>query len=164
MTPEFLEAVLDGRLDEASRVMAVELPDAFPRDGERGFFALRLKQMRKDSRFREWCPYVVVIDGRMIGHAGYHGPPGVNAVQNPAAVEIGYTIEPPYRGRGYATEAAAELLRRAEERGIHHFVASSTPDNDPSLAVIRKLGFIQTGEAMDEEDGLELVFELERRP
>jgi [ribosomal protein S5]-alanine N-acetyltransferase len=98
----------------------------------------------------------------MIGHAGYHGPPGVNAKGAPDAVEIGYTVEERYRGRGYATEAAAELLRRAEERGVRHFVASTAPDNEPSLAIIRKLGFTQTGEAMDEEDGLELVFELER--
>jgi RimJ/RimL family protein N-acetyltransferase len=98
----------------------------------------------------------------MIGHAGYHGPPGVNAKQNPDAIEIGYTIEAPYRGNGYATAAATELLRRAEERGIRHFVACTQPGNEPSLAIIRKLGFTQTGEAMDEEDGLELVFELER--
>jgi L-amino acid N-acyltransferase YncA len=53
-------------------------------------------------------------------------------------------------------------LRRAEERGVRHYLASATPDNEPSLAIIRKLGFRQTGEAIDEEDGLELVFELER--
>ena len=51
---------------------------------------------------------------------------------------------------------------RAEERGIRHFIACTQPDNEPSLAIIRRLGFTQTGEAMDEEDGLELVFELER--
>ena len=45
---------------------------------------------------------------------------------------------------------------------MRHYVASATPDNEPSLAIIRKLGFRQTGEAIDEEDGLELVFELER--
>ena len=118
--------------------------------------------MRRDERFREWCPHAVVLDGQMIGHAGYHGPPGVNANQSPDAVEIGYTIEEPWRGHGYATAAATELLRRAEERGVRHYVASATPDNEPSLAIIRKLGFRQTGEAIDEEDGLELVFELER--
>jgi RimJ/RimL family protein N-acetyltransferase len=162
MTPEFLEALLDGRREEAARLLAVELPDGFPREGGTRFLSLRLRQMREDDRFRKWCPHVIVLDGRMIGHAGYHGPPGVNATKNPEAVEIGYVIEAPYRGRGYATQAATELLRRAEERGIRHFVASCAPDNQPSLAIIRKLGFQHTGEQIDEEDGLELVFELER--
>jgi RimJ/RimL family protein N-acetyltransferase len=162
MTPEFLEALLEGDRERAERALDLELSDEWPRKGGMKFFALRLRQMREDARFREWCPHAVVLDGRMIGHAGYHGPPGVNAMQRPDAVEIGYTIEAPYRGRGYATAAATELLRRAEERGIRHFIASSSPDNEPSLAIIRRLGFTQTGEAWDEEDGLELVFELER--
>jgi [ribosomal protein S5]-alanine N-acetyltransferase len=162
MTPEFLEAVLDGRLDEAARLLGVELAEAFPREGEKRFLALRLGQMREDERFLDWCPYVVVLGDRMIGHAGYHGPPGKNATQNPEAVEFGYAIEPEFRGHGYATEAATELVRRAEERGVKHFVLSCAPDNEPSLAIVRKLGFIHTGEAMDEEDGLELVFELVR--
>jgi ribosomal-protein-alanine N-acetyltransferase len=162
MTPEFLEALIEGDRDRAERALGLELSVEWPREGAMRFFQLRLRQMREDARFREWCPHAVVLDGRMIGHAGYHGPPGVNAKQSPDAVEIGYTIEAPYRGRGYAAAAATELLRRAEERGIRHFVACSAPDNEPSLAIIRGLGFTQTGEAMDEEDGLELVFELER--
>jgi [ribosomal protein S5]-alanine N-acetyltransferase len=162
MTPEFLEAILDGDRDRAAEVLEVELPEDVVREGTRRFFELRLRQMREDARFLEWCPHAVVLDGTMIGHAGYHGPPGVNAKQSPDAVEIGYTIEEPYRGRGHATAAATELLRRAEERGVRHFIASCAPTNEPSLAVIRKLGFTQTGEAMDDEDGLELVFELER--
>jgi [ribosomal protein S5]-alanine N-acetyltransferase len=160
MTPEFLEAALDGRVEEAGRIMGVELPDDFPPEGTKRFFGLRLRQMREDERFKEWCPHVVTLDGEMIGHAGYHGPPGVNALKKRGAVEIGYTIEAPFRGRGHATAAATELLRRAEERGVRHFVACTTPDNEPSLAVIRKLGFTQTGEVIDEEDGLELVFQL----
>jgi RimJ/RimL family protein N-acetyltransferase len=40
-------------------------------------------------------------------------------------------------------------------------VASIAPDNSRSLAVARRLGFIQTGERWDDEDGLELVFERE---
>jgi RimJ/RimL family protein N-acetyltransferase len=162
LTPAFLEAVLDGRKDEAAAILGVELPEEFPREGERRFLTLRLGQMREDARFEDWSPFAVVLEGRMIGHAGYHGPPGVNTKKNPDAIEVGYTIEAPYRRRGYATAAATELLRRAEERGIRHFVACTTPDNEPSLALIRGLGFVQTGEAMDEEDGLELVFELER--
>ena len=162
MTPEFLEALLEGDRGRAAEALEVELPEVLSPDANARFFALRLRQMRENPGFCEWCPYAVVLEGRMIGHAGYHGPPGVNAVGKAEAVEIGYTTEQPYRGRGYATEAAGMLLRQAEERGIRHFIASCSPTNEPSLAVIRKLGFTHTGEAMDEEDGLELVFELER--
>ena len=162
MTPEFIEAVLDGRLDDAAGLIGVDLPEAFPREGEKRFLALRLGQMREDERFLEWCPYVVVLGDQMIGHAGYHGPPGKNSTQNSAAVEFGYAIEPDFRGRGYATEAVGRLIREAEERGIKHFVLAVAPDNEPSLAIIRKFGFVHTGEQMDEEDGLELVFELVR--
>jgi [ribosomal protein S5]-alanine N-acetyltransferase len=55
------------------------------------------------------------------------------------------------------------LMDLAEERaGVRHFVLSVSPENDPSLAIVRKLGFVRTGEQIDEEDGLEHIFELER--
>jgi [ribosomal protein S5]-alanine N-acetyltransferase len=164
MTPAFIEAVLGDRREEAAALLDVELPDAFPREGERRFLALRLRQMREDERFETWCPSVVVLDGRMIGHAGYHGPPGVNSKQDPDAVEFGYAIYPEWRGRGFATQAAVMLMDLAEERaGIRRFVLAVSPENDPSLAIVRKLGFVKTGEQMDEEDGLEHIFELHRR-
>jgi RimJ/RimL family protein N-acetyltransferase len=163
MTPAFIEAVLDDRREEAAALLGVELPDEFPSEGERGFLGLRLRQMQQDERFRTWCPNAVVLDGLMIGHAGYHGPPGINSTQNEAAVEFGYKIFPAWRGRGYATSVAVMLMDLAEERaGIRHFVLAVSPTNDPSLAIVRKLGFIRTGEQMDEEDGLEHVFELTR--
>jgi [ribosomal protein S5]-alanine N-acetyltransferase len=163
MTPAFLAAVLGDRRDEAARLLDVTLPEEFPTPGERGFLGLRLRQMQGDERFQTWCPHAVVLDGEMIGHAGYHGPPGINSTQNPDAVEYGYKIFPAWRGRGYATQAAVMLMDIAEERaGIRHFVIAVGPQNEPSLAIARKLGFVKTGEAMDEEDGLEHVFELER--
>jgi len=163
MTPEFVEAVLDDRRDEAATLLNVEIPDEFPSEGERGFLGMRLRQMREDERFQTWCPHAVVLEGRMIGHAGYHGPPGSNSAQKPEAVEYGYKIFPDHRGRGYATQAAVMLMDLAEERaGVRHFVLSVSPENDPSLAIVRKLGFVRTGEQIDEEDGLEHIFELER--
>jgi ribosomal-protein-alanine N-acetyltransferase len=162
MTPAFIEAVLADRREEAAALVRAALPAAFPRGGERRFLELRLRQMREDDRFLEWCPYVVVLGDLMIGHAGYHGPPGKNSTRNADAVEFGYTIEPEFRGHGYASEAAGRLMHEAEARGVKHFVLSCAPSNEPSLAIIRKLGFVHTGEQMDDEDGLELVFELAR--
>jgi ribosomal-protein-alanine N-acetyltransferase len=163
MTPEFIAAALAGKREAAAESLGIELPDEFPSEGEKGFLGLRLRQMREDERFRTWCPHAVVLGGQMIGHAGYHGPPGINSRDDPDAVEFGYRIFPLYRGRGYATQAATMLMDLAEKRGgIRHFVLSVGPENEPSLAIVRKLGFVRTGERMDEEDGLELVFELRR--
>jgi len=52
------------------------------------------------------------------------------------------------------------LIVWARTQGIDHFVASVAPDNVPSLAIIRKLGFVRTGQHIDPDDGLEHVFEL----
>jgi hypothetical protein len=57
--------------------------------------------------------------------------------------------------------AVVALMAWARERSIDHFIASVSPDNEPSLVLIRKLGFVQTGDQWDDEDGLELVFELD---
>jgi RimJ/RimL family protein N-acetyltransferase len=48
-----------------------------------------------------------------------------------------------------------------EERDIRVFVASIVPDNEPSLALVRRLGFVHVGEHWDEEDGLEHEYVLE---
>jgi len=162
MTPAFLDAVLAGRREDAARELACSLPDGFPDDHDRGFLGLRQRQMHERVEFETWCPFAIVQEGAMIGHAGFHGPPGVNAIRDPGAVELGYTVFEPHRGNGYATEAVRALLELAETRGIHRFVLSVSPENAPSLAIVHKLGFVHTGEQMDEEDGLELVFELER--
>jgi RimJ/RimL family protein N-acetyltransferase len=75
-------------------------------------------------------------------------------------LEIGYRIEPGYRRRGYATEAVQALMAWASSaHGIHRFRASVSPDNTPSLKLIHRFGFHQTGQQWDEVDGLELVFE-----
>jgi ribosomal-protein-alanine N-acetyltransferase len=164
MSPDFLDALLHGRREEASGLLGATLPGAFPNEHDAAFLNLRLRQMRQDPLWQECLVRAIVLreDGRpMIGHAGFHGPPGVNGLRASGALEIGYTIFEPYRGRGYARESAQALLDWARsELGVTHFVASAAPDNAPSLAIIRRLDFVQTGEAWDEEDGLELVWEL----
>jgi RimJ/RimL family protein N-acetyltransferase len=92
----------------------------------------------------------------MVGHIGFHGPPGVNALERADAVELGYQVFPAHRERGYASEAVEALMRWAqEERGISAFVASIAPDNEPSLRIVRRLGFVHVGEHWDDVDGLE---------
>ena len=64
----------------------------------------------------------------MVGHAGFHGPPGVNGRDLPAALELAYTVFAAYRRRGYAREAVAALLDWARSvHGIRRFLASIAP-------------------------------------
>jgi RimJ/RimL family protein N-acetyltransferase len=159
-----IEALLSGRRSDAEAEMGAAIPSWWPDEHDQRFLRFRLDQVGRDPSAREWIVRGLVLreTGELIGHGGFHGPPGVNGLKRSDAVEIGYTVFPAFRGAGYATEAAAGLIRWAhEERGVRAFQASVAPGNDPSLAIVRKLGFRQTGEQWDEVDGLELVFLLE---
>ena len=164
MSPDFIAAVLEERRGDAESLAGLRLPEGWPDAHDRRFLSFRLRQMRERPELEEWFVYAVVLpDGErpLIGHAGFHGPPGTNAVKAADAVEVGYTIFEPYRRQGYATEGARTLIDWASrEHGVHRVIASVSPENDPSLALVRRLGFHEIGRHWDEEDGEELEFEL----
>jgi [ribosomal protein S5]-alanine N-acetyltransferase len=164
LTGEFMAALLEGRRHQAASLVGITMPDEWPNEHDLRFLRFRQKQLAKDPEHGPWLVRAVTLleTGRpMIGHAGFHGKPGVNALKADDAVELGYTVFEDYRGHGYATEAVRALMDwAADEHGIRRFVASVSPENAPSLAVVRKLGFAQVGQHWDEEDGLELEFEL----
>jgi RimJ/RimL family protein N-acetyltransferase len=163
-SPEFIDALLAERRRDAQAVGGFEVPEDWPDAHDRGFLALRLRQMQERPELQPWFVYGVVLpdgDRPLIGHAGFHGPPGVNAVNAADAVEVGYSIFEPYRRRGYATEVVRALIGWASrEHEIARFIASISPDNVPSLALVRRLGFKEIGAHWDEQDGEELEFEL----
>lgn len=60
--------------------------------------------------------------------------------------EIGYWIGRPFRGEGYATEAARALIALAFDRwGLHRVEAGVFPGNVRSVRLLRKLGFRYEG-------------------
>ena len=164
MSAPFVDALLAGRREEAERIGRLVLPEGWPDNHDAGFLRFRLDQLRRDPEAEPWLVRAVVLpdDERpMVGHAGFHGPPGVNGPGRPEALEVGYTIFEPFQGRGYATEVTDGLVRWGRsEHGVRTFVASVGPWNAPSLRVVEKLGFRQVGTQWDAEDGEELVFEL----
>ena len=57
------------------------------------------------------------------------------------AVEVGWRLDRPYWGRGYATEAARASLTDGFDRvGLTEIVSFTTPINLPSIAVMERLG------------------------
>lgn len=60
---------------------------------------------------------------------------------------FGYEIERESRRRGYAIETVQALMRWArDEHDTRVFIASIASENEPSLAIVRKLGLGQVGE------------------
>ncbi len=57
-------------------------------------------------------------------------------------VDLGFAFMPPFRGAGYAFEAAAGVLRDAVVRlGLRRVVAITARDNERSAQLLQKLGF-----------------------
>lgn len=156
----------DGDLERASAEAGVALTGFFTTELARWLWRLRAGQLAADPRpdSRPWIARSAVTDaaGRIVGHAGFHGPP-----DSGGTVEVGYAVLPECRRRGYARAILTELLRRAAAApGVRTVRASISPDNAGSLATIAGFGFTRTGEQWDEEDGLQFVFEVPaaRRP
>jgi [ribosomal protein S5]-alanine N-acetyltransferase len=132
-------------------------------DEVRWLAGMRAKQIRLRPDDAPWLLRAILLrtpDGPLqaIGYLNFHAGPDEGGM-----VEVGYALLAEARGHGYAIEAVRAAFDWATQvRGVHRFRASVAPDNERSLNLIGKLGFHQTGEQWDEEDGLELVFELER--
>ena len=91
-----------------------------------------------------------------VGRAGYHGPPDPSGM-----VEIGYAVDPAYRRHGYARAALEALLQRAaREPQVRTVRVTISPDNVASYRLASQYGFTEVGEQWDEEDGLEIIYEL----
>lgn len=60
--------------------------------------------------------------------------------------ETGWSIFPEFQGRGNAGSAAAALIEILKQEGEHRFLhAFPSPDNAPSNAICRRLGFQPMG-------------------
>ena len=133
-------------------------------DDVRGLAARRAQQLRQQPDDGPWLLRPILLrsangvsPGTALGYLNFHGAPDEHGM-----VEIGYMLLPETRAQGYAIEAVRAAFDWATRvHGIRRFRASVSPDNERSLNLVSKLGFRQTGDQWDDEDGLELVFELE---
>ncbi|WP_424768437.1 GNAT family N-acetyltransferase [Paenibacillus sp. sgz302251] len=77
-------------------------------------------------------------NGKLIGGVGIHA--------SDRQGEMGYCLHPDYWRQGYASEAAAEMLRFGfRELGLHRIFATCRPDNIGSASVMKKIGMLYEG-------------------
>jgi RimJ/RimL family protein N-acetyltransferase len=155
-------ALADGDLAAANTVSPVPLPEYFVSPQWRGTWRRRSEQVKQDPASAAWVTGVIWDEQRQaaVGRAGYHGPPDRSGM-----VEIGYAVDPAYRRRGYARAALETLLERAaREPQVRVVRVSISPDNTASYALASQYGFVRVGEQWDEEDGLEIIYEVAATP
>lgn len=78
----------------------------------------------------------VTVDGEVIGHVMLSW---LSAAHRGG--EIGFVLHPDHHGRGYATEAAREMLRMGfDDLGLHRVIGRLDAANTASGRVLEKLG------------------------
>lgn len=103
-----------------------------------------IEQRYAMGEFYDWA-VVERESGRMIGTCGFTS---FDFPHNSA--EIGYVLNPDFHGRGYATEAAARVVRFGFERlRLHRIEARFIQGNEASLRVMEKLGMTFEGYRRD---------------
>jgi len=161
LAPEQLDAVASGDGTALSAALRATVSDEWLEEvGE--LARMRARQVRERPVDAPWLLRAIVreepaAERAVIGHLNFHAAPDQNG-----RVEIGYTLLPAARGNGYAIEAVRAMFDWATRiHGVRRFRASVAPENERSLNLIGKLGFVRTGEQWDPDDGLELVYELD---
>jgi RimJ/RimL family protein N-acetyltransferase len=123
-----------------------------------GPLAWRVPQVKVDPKLNKWfVRFIVLKESReIIGSTSFHGAPDSEGM-----IEIGLGIEPAFQGQGFAKEALLSMWRWAvsfpEVRTLRYTVS---PDNLPSIAVIKYFGFDFKGQQMDDIDGPEDIYEI----
>ena len=128
--PTFIEMGQDPRVmeffptlwsEEKSRDCAAYFREHFT-ENHFGFFAVELKETQQ---------FIGFVGIAKVGFDSHFTP----------AVEIGWRLASQHFGKGYATEAAREVLRFAfADLGLDEIVAFTVPANIPSRHVMEKIG------------------------
>jgi RimJ/RimL family protein N-acetyltransferase len=159
LTAPVFRALADGDLRAANAVSPVPLPAYFAGPEWRAVWGMRSKQVEENPADAEWVTGVIWDERQKIavGRAGYHGPPDPSGM-----VEIGYAVDPAYQRRGYARAALEALLQRAAcEPQVRTVRVTISPDNVASYRLASQYGFTEVGEQWDDEDGLEIIYEVD---
>jgi [ribosomal protein S5]-alanine N-acetyltransferase len=139
--PAAATKVLPEGREEAGRILGAALSVDWPQADLLDVLPIQASASPSDERFGIW----VMIEresGSVVGDIGFIGPPGGGSI------EIGYSVIPARRRRGYATEAARAIVDWAlREPEVNVVVASCDSGNEPSIGTLERIGFLRAGEA-----------------
>jgi RimJ/RimL family protein N-acetyltransferase len=154
----FVEAVVAGAVEAAAALVGARLLAGWLGDPDvQAGLSIQLQALRADPAQVPWRIRLMVLrdEKLVIGSIDVKGPPGPDGT-----VDMGWGVEPTYRGRGFATEAARAVLAwLIVQPGVRRVTARIQPGNLPSVRVARRLGLRPTAERHPEHG---IVWETER--
>lgn len=147
-----LLATRDGRIESVETALKAAAPAGWPpREVLEAQLPRQIEQLQADASLLPWLGRLMILrEARMLaGGINVKGPPDAAGT-----CEIGYQVEPAFRGRGYASEASRALVDWLfQQRGVRRVRAKTRPDNEASLRVLRKLGMRIIGTELTEGQG-----------
>ena len=132
---------LFAKMNKDSRVMRY-FPSILTDEQTESFY----KRIQSEFDRKGWGLYAVELksNGTVIGSVGLHEI-GFDANFTPG-VEIGWRLDADYHNQGLATEAAKEVLKLAQEKGLQRLYSFTAKQNSPSERVMQKIGMTKAGE------------------
>ena len=166
LTPAFLHASLQRDLTTAEALLGLALPSEW--FAEQRLIHLRLNDLQPNAALQPWLLRAIGLRHQqvIIGYIGFHSQPGAAYLRDlaPGGIEYGYRVFSAFRRQGVAREACVALMPWAyQEHQVTRFVVSIRPANLPSRRLAEGLGFKPIDSHVDEEDGLEDIYEVHYR-
>ena len=139
--PAVAAAALPGDRPAASRLIGATLPEDWPQVDLLDVLPMQAATTPENEAFGVWL-MIEHDTNTVVGDIGFMGPP------DDGSVEIGFSVIPDRRRRGYASDAAERLVVWAfRQPGISVVVARSDADNIASARTLAATGFVRVDEA-----------------
>ena len=153
-SPGVAQAVVADK-SKIEAILSARVPDDWPAQDLAEFLPFYAQQLETDLSLLGWGVWLMIhaTERVVIGYVGFKGKP-----DHEGTVEIGYSVIPAFRNRGYASEASQALINWAFiQQGVKRIIAECNEDNAPSIRILQKLGVKRL-----EKDGSLLKGELKR--
>jgi RimJ/RimL family protein N-acetyltransferase len=139
LMPEDIEALIAQDFERFRALSGFTFPPANPNLGD---LVWHLSAIQADDRHLPWRMRVIIerSSQTVVGSINLKGPP-----TSVGDVEIGWGLIEDVRGRGYATEASAAVIKWAlQQPGVSSISATIPDDNHPSQRLAKRLGLTRT--------------------
>ncbi|MBJ7987770.1 MULTISPECIES: GNAT family N-acetyltransferase [Bacillus cereus group] len=135
-THEMIEMLLIDK-DAFSEEFSFNIHSEWPLPEYQQFFPYKINRFKETPIENKWEGLIIHKEtNTIIGDMGFKGSP-----DEEGAINIGYSIVPDQRGKGYASEMGKALVQWGlSQPGVKKVVATCSPDNHPSIKVLQKIG------------------------